>query len=173
MSESTMETPCLIILCDSSPENINKIFAGAEIDISVADRNFFSGEPELNRLNSLVSRYEMKSYTCGIVVRGYQDAQLLMAKMNLNLGPIFKFQTPEDFDKLDALFECGDLDAACEEKIDECLEYVREMQSTLAPFASEEIKQASLNLTKLLDEIRPQFSIYKDPAEKFLKSLKA
>lgn len=172
MSESTLETPCLIILCDEIPQNVSQIFSNARIQTHEQEGHMFHQQVELNRLNMLLQRYEGRQRKFGMLIHDYQDSQLLMAKMNLNLGHIFRFQAHEDLDRLDRLFDITHVDQNCIEKIDECIGDVIEMQKVFREAGGDEVEGASQRLLELLNEARPLFDVYFGPGVKLLNQLK-
>lgn len=173
MSESTLETPCLIILCESIPQNLSQIFSNSSIETYEQEGHMFHIQVELNRLNTLLQRYEGKQYKHGAIIRGYQESQVLMAKMNLNLGHIFRFQTHEDLDRLDELFDITHVDLFCIDKIDECISYVEDMQEAFKDVGGEEVASVSERLLSLLGEAKPLFDAYFEPGQRLLRELKA
>jgi hypothetical protein len=172
MTGSTLQTPCLIILCEQIPGNLIEIFNGAELEKYEADRNFFPAQPEINRLNSLSGTYDKKHYGHALIIRKYSESQLLLARLNANLGAVFVIENTAKLDLLDSLFDCGDTDSICREKLDDCVRYVRNLQSELTQAFDDDLQAHSNKLIEKLENLKADFDVYHDPLRKVFNSLK-
>jgi len=135
-------------------------------------KSFFVGHPEASRLKALCEHYDGNIYNHAVIVHDFTDHQLLQAKLNGKIDEIFKFQTNMNFDKLDLAFVSMHLDEYCIDKLDECEEYIGEINCLIENFKGAQYQNEAEEIIEMLQNIRPKLSVFREPMRQHFEALK-